>query len=400
MWRLAWVAFLFIASMMGAQAEESGQKWALLVGVDRYEDSNISALHCAGEDARALAAALREACGFPADHVVVLSNLDGLAPTSKNVLKHLEGLKSSVRPGDTLVFFFSGHGAEKDGERFLLTADTETGSLSLLRHSALAMTDLQRALQELPCSRVLELVDACANDPFSKTKGVSQARMTAGMTKDLILTQSRPGGGDLDAAVTVFSCCVGQLSYEGYKNHGYFTWYLVDGLRGAAADGQRQVTIPSLISYLSKHVPEAVRLHESGKTQVPYAISLGTAYADWVLASNVGGSGPAPVPPQTSGVFGTEPRYVGAWRYSDGKGTDLERDIKIDGTYLDYSVKAGRRQYDRNGIYSLFRDGRFQYRVTDGSAAGAVPEGTYEWLGPDRIRLVFKDGTPMEWTRR
>ncbi|MBM3465331.1 MAG: hypothetical protein FJX76_24825, partial [Armatimonadetes bacterium] len=261
-----------------------GAKWALVVGVDRYERSQrVTPLQFAGADAREVARTLREAAGFPPENVLLLTTEGGELPTSDNVLAKLEGLKSVVQPGDTFVFYFSGHGVECKDERYLLTSDANPGTQALLRKSALSVREVQDALREVRASRILQLVDACANDPFKGRAGGDDSRLSDGLRRDLVLDAHR-AGGDLEAAVTVLSCKVGQRSYEGYKGHGYFTWFLLEGLRGAAADADGAVTVPRLVSYLKNTVPKAVKLHEFGKDQEPDCEAKGTAAMEWVLA--------------------------------------------------------------------------------------------------------------------
>src|SRR5215510_5917974 len=50
------------------------KRWALLIGVDKYEDSNISSLKGAANDARTLHESLIRSAGFPEDQVIVLSS--------------------------------------------------------------------------------------------------------------------------------------------------------------------------------------------------------------------------------------------------------------------------------------------------------------------------------------
>ena len=65
------------------------------------------------------------------------------------------------------------------------------------------------------------------------------------------------------------SCDVGQRSYEWpEKEMGFFSYYLADGLREAAAEGGDRVTVRSLQSYLDSHVPGAVRAY-MGAAQTP-----------------------------------------------------------------------------------------------------------------------------------
>src|SRR5580658_6909226 len=69
-----------------APAQAGPQRWAVVVGVDRYDKAQIPALKYAGADAQAVAKALRGAARFPNDHVYVLTSTEGETPTSEHIL--------------------------------------------------------------------------------------------------------------------------------------------------------------------------------------------------------------------------------------------------------------------------------------------------------------------------
>ncbi|MBM3464739.1 MAG: hypothetical protein FJX76_21790, partial [Armatimonadetes bacterium] len=267
---------------LSASAAE-GSKWALVVGVDHYDSGQITPLRCAGADARELAKTLVESAGFPGSHVVVMTSeaAGDDRPTAVNVLRRLAGFGKTVRAGDDFVFYFSGHGMEQDSESFLLTADSQTDSTALLQFSSLSVKRVQQALSEIKATRVLKLVDACRNDPRAGRGGGDNA-MTEGFARDLVLAGHQ--GAGVEAVVTLFSCKPKQRSYEGYNGHGYFTYFLVEGLRGAAAGNDGVIRISDLAAYLERHVADTVGLRENGKEQVPMADLTGTGAMSWVLA--------------------------------------------------------------------------------------------------------------------
>ena len=101
------------------------RRWALIIGMDRYESPDIAPLRCAVSDASALADALKEVAGFDGDHILLLtSNAEGSRrPTKANVIYWLDYLAGEVRPGDLFVFYFAGHGITYQGRAYLLTVD-------------------------------------------------------------------------------------------------------------------------------------------------------------------------------------------------------------------------------------------------------------------------------------
>jgi len=281
--QLGWILIVLALCTVPAGAET---RWALLVGVDRYDSSGVSPLRYPGADVRGLAKVLIENCGFAADHVIIMtSDATGRnAATSTGVLRWMEGLKAVVQPADTFLFYFSGHGVEMDKESFLLTRDAEAESRSLLQKSSLSVAEVRDALEEIRARRLIQIVDACRIHPEAG-RGTRDNPLTPGLSRDLVVKADIARGTEM--AATIFACKVGQCSYEGYKGHGYFTYFLMEGLRGAGAGGSGDVTLASLVDYLARTVSDAVRLQD-GQRQEPWAESSGSGYSDWVMARKSG----------------------------------------------------------------------------------------------------------------
>ncbi|WP_165244001.1 WD40 repeat domain-containing protein [Paludisphaera soli] len=125
---LAWLA---LAATASAQAPPGGpapaskpQLWAMLVGIERYQDSTeFPRCRGAAADAAALGRWLIDAAGWPADHVLLLSDREaedlGFAdparrperrPATKAELDRgvREWLAGKVKPGDSILIFFAG----------------------------------------------------------------------------------------------------------------------------------------------------------------------------------------------------------------------------------------------------------------------------------------------------
>ncbi len=132
--RLASISVLLaIALAIAAHADEARapQKFALLVGVNKYSD--LTPLECAAKDQWALAERLRKA-GFPADQIIVLAsqtpsgqNNDDVKrlPIQRNVLKWLSNVVDLTRKGDMLIVAFSGHGIQIGEHNYLCPIDAD-----------------------------------------------------------------------------------------------------------------------------------------------------------------------------------------------------------------------------------------------------------------------------------
>ncbi len=86
-------------------AEVKGDQWLFVIGVDSY--IHWPRLKTAVNDARAVRDVLLSRYHFDKDHLVEL--YDERA-TRKNIIGKLRDLAGKVRPEDSLVIFYAGHG--------------------------------------------------------------------------------------------------------------------------------------------------------------------------------------------------------------------------------------------------------------------------------------------------
>jgi len=208
------------------------KKHALLVGVEDYRDEMISPLRFARADATALADRLRDRCGF--DHVRVLADEDGEdEPLLVNIVTALRDTAAELRQDDLFLFFFAGHGVEKDGHGYLLPRDSLQ---AFPEHGSLPLELLRKTFEHLSASKRILLLGACRNSPDA---GRSDAANYMGdvISRDIVAAaRSKLTGGTTTALLS--ACRSGQRAYEWPgKGHGVFTQYLVEGLDGAAWTG-------------------------------------------------------------------------------------------------------------------------------------------------------------------
>lgn len=262
----------------------AAENWAILIGVDEYEKRGITPLNYAVTDVQGVARVLKST-GYPEQNVFLLTNRgeDRDLATGTNIIWRLEWLAERLRPEDTILFYFSGHGMERDGDTYLLSYDADIGSETTLKRTAVRMAELQEIAKRMKASTILTFMDACRNDPEAG-KSVADNKMTEGLSRDLQLTTPQPRGG-LVTNATFFSCSPGERSWESEKHgYGFFSYYVMRGLLGEAAGEDGVVTINSLETYLSSQVPDAVD-RNTGKVQSPWVDRKGTAGGDVFIAS-------------------------------------------------------------------------------------------------------------------
>ena len=130
------------------------QRWAILIGINRYGDSGLSNLNFAVADARALQETLiGMEDGFPAANTVLL--IDDAAeserhPGRNNIIAQLTSWLQLPGPDDTVLLYFAGHGVEQDGISYLLPQDAKTANLGL---TALRLSYFKEMLGQSPARK-------------------------------------------------------------------------------------------------------------------------------------------------------------------------------------------------------------------------------------------------------
>ncbi len=262
----------------------SAKRWALVIGVDKYQDPQISPLKGSDNDARMIANALVRYAGFPQDQVILLSTDQPLErqPTRVNILRRLSNLSTAVPKDGLLLVSFAGHGMERGGQAFLLPADAQiSDQISFLEETAISMNRVKERIKETGVGQVLVLLDACRNDPGGRAdapNNLSNAYTNA-FNFD---TRNR----EVQAFATVYATGIGQRAYEyTEKKQGYFSWAVVEGLKGGAANDKGEVTLSQLVKYVQETVPKRLAIDlGSTKQQKPFAVIEGYRADELVVA--------------------------------------------------------------------------------------------------------------------
>ncbi|HMW90506.1 MAG TPA: caspase family protein, partial [Candidatus Obscuribacter sp.] len=137
-------------------------KWAVVIGIDKFKDKRIPSLQYASKDARDFAAYLIKEGNFAADHVLLLTNEEA----TENAIQRAVGddwLPRRVLEDDVVLVFASTHGSPKEmdvaGENFLVAYDTDVDNLF---SSAIELQDLATTIRRrTACDRVIVMLDAC-----------------------------------------------------------------------------------------------------------------------------------------------------------------------------------------------------------------------------------------------
>ena len=171
---------------------------ALVIGNDRYPNLSLTQqLQKAVNDARAVGAALKQ-IGF---EVVSGENLGRRA-----LLAHLDDAAQRLAPGDTVFFFFAGHGVAVDGTNYILPADVPAvgaGQVASLTGAAVREEDIIDRFLRAGARVAVVVLDACRNNPFAGpgTRGI-------GTEKGLVPVEPPSG------VFTLYSASRGQTALD------------------------------------------------------------------------------------------------------------------------------------------------------------------------------------------
>ena len=136
-------------------------------------------------------------------------------------------------------------------------------------------------IKETGVGQVVLLLDACRNDPGGRADApnpLSNAYVNA-FNFDV-------RNKEVQAFATVYATGIGQRAYEyTEKKQGYFSWAVVEGLKGGAANDKGEVTLSQLVKYVQDAVPKRIAIDlGSTKQQKPFAVIEGYRADELVIA--------------------------------------------------------------------------------------------------------------------
>ena len=244
-----------------------GERYAIVVGVNDCPDfrlpdgSKPRPLRGAENDANAVAEVLRTRFGFDPKHIYLLK---GREATREKLEARFEQLARLAKQNDVIVFHFSGHGTQFDDRRPFDEPDRLDEALCMYDATAdgkhLVVDDeLGVWLDDIPARHVTVILDCChagtgIKDPDDEIRPrflpIESAAKPASAGKD-VWTELRGSTKAIGRKMTAFFACrPEQQAYErrfftakAPLRAGQFSYYLLEGLRDARADANRDGTL-------------------------------------------------------------------------------------------------------------------------------------------------------------
>jgi uncharacterized caspase-like protein len=237
--------------------------WILSIGINRYDEQQLTDLNYAVNDAREIIRAFKAQEGkvYAKVNSLLIADGEAILPTAENIRDNLTYLKRAGQH-DVVLLFIAGHGLNDDGGNFFfLPSDAAFTADRTLRPSRIIPGRDIRSILDVPGQKLI-FIDACHSE------GAGGGKTRAVENNSLVRELMDPGA-------VIFSSSRGtELSQEAPEyGHGLFTYAVIEGMEGRAdliSDGV--VTMKELDTWVSRRVPELSggRQHPTTKTPEGY----------------------------------------------------------------------------------------------------------------------------------
>lgn len=186
------------------------RKVALVIGLNGYDDRRIPQLINAAPDAAAVGQTLTSQLGY---EVLRLND-----PTKAEIFKALNALASRVRPEDSLIVYFAGHGelVERTGMGYWIPRDARADD----PRTWISNNDINRVLTVARSQQIAVLADSCYSGAFAREarlEGTGSRRLEDYLGRRAVTVMT--SGGDEPVAD------------EGKDGHSVFAFNLMKQLR-------------------------------------------------------------------------------------------------------------------------------------------------------------------------
>jgi hypothetical protein len=243
------------------------QRWAVVIGISKYQDTRIPSLRYASNDAELFYKWIISPSGgkYAPANVKVLLDQDGSFKNIRDAL--FVWLKQAIEE-DVVTIYFAGHGSPDSPDTpdnlFLLPYDVQYDSIAT---TGFPMWDIETALKRfIKAKKVIVIADACHAGGVGQSFDIAR-RANRGLKVNPISSGFQNLSKVGDGICIISASDDKQFSQENAKwggGHGVFTYFLLKGLKKEADyNKDNRVTLGELIPYLSEQVRRATRNAQS-----------------------------------------------------------------------------------------------------------------------------------------
>lgn len=228
---------------------------AVVIGIAKYRNASVLP-DAVTNDACDVAEILTSDtyCGYLSNNVHVLLNEDA---TLAHIRTALDSVARVSGPNDSVVIFFSGHGAPlgdpSNPQSALLPVEFDIRRPAT---TSLSETEFSSALQQISAQRLLVLIDACHAGGAGSFKGSEKDDPLPVGYSEKSLTRLAEGSG----RVLLASCRANEYSVVfGNARNSVFTSKLLEALRGEGqTSGDGVIRVFEIFNHVAQMVKRAV----------------------------------------------------------------------------------------------------------------------------------------------
>lgn len=233
--------------------EENSGKIAIVLGMDSYLDPLLEALPSCRKDALDVSSLLSRV-GYKIFNDGPILGSDYLNDYGwVFIQKLIRDFFSNAEPGETLLFYFSGHGIPKDGEIYLSTPQVNPKNPLL---EGLGLGNLARIVNSSKATEIISVIDGCYSGAASLGYGI--------LPPEVNFKRKAAAQSSAEIASSQYETIIGTtppegrcylLSSQAYEpalaidgDNSVYTKYFLKGLKGAVESrGRRGIKIPGSV---------------------------------------------------------------------------------------------------------------------------------------------------------
>ena len=235
------------------EIKKTGKRWALIIGINNYQNHFLEPLSMPRYDAKLIEDTLKNEGKFD----IVIRMTDDIFPHSpkypskKNIYKVLQQISDDIQENDNFLLFFSGYTIQtSDNKTNLLTIDS---NLNNIENTSLPLSSVSDICTHKKLKNSMFFIDGYKisasikvqhllpgtneNNPFPKIQATD-------LPHDSLIFQAT---SEKDFSV--------KNKQSIYTPYGVFAYYLCDGLKGAADfDNDNLIHIEELITFVKQKI--------------------------------------------------------------------------------------------------------------------------------------------------
>ena len=229
--------------------------YVLAIGATKYRNAS-NRLPLAVNDAGTLAGTLKDAgVGYYRNAPIVKTLFDEEVTAGK-IGAAFEELSARVKANDVFVFYIAGHGKtlKAQGDYYFLPPGMDAFTEAEIERQGFGPAQLSAWFETIPALKSIWIFDTCESGSAERIQALAAPiRARSAALDDAALQRLKEATGR-----TIFMAAgEQQAAIEGYRNHGVFTYALLEGFANAGSSDKVQLF--DLADYVTLRVPQLSR---------------------------------------------------------------------------------------------------------------------------------------------